>query len=132
MNSPVEHQSFYVHIMGQEQGPYDAPTLQGMVRTGQVKPDTLVRSSASGAMAFPAKDIPGMFSSKEWLVALLLAVFLGYLAVDRFYLGQVGLGITKLVVSIVTCGIGGFIWQVVDIILIATRKVTDDSGLPLR
>jgi TM2 domain-containing membrane protein YozV len=63
---------------------------------------------------------------KDWLVALLLSIFLGGLGVDRFYLGYVGLGILKLV----TCG-GAGVWAIVDIILIATGKMTDKNGQPL-
>jgi TM2 domain-containing membrane protein YozV len=51
---------------------------------------------------------------------------LGTLGVDRFYLGQIGLGIGKLL-TFGGCGI----WQLIDIILIAMRKVTDNEGMPL-
>jgi TM2 domain-containing membrane protein YozV len=57
---------------------------------------------------------------------LLLAILLGAFGVDRFYLGYVGLGILKLI----TCG-GAGIWAIIDIILIATGKMTDKNGQPL-
>src|SRR5258706_15394483 len=63
---------------------------------------------------------------KDWLVALLLSIFLGSLGVDRFYLGYVGLGIVKLI----TCG-GLGIWWLIDLIFIATGKMTDSNGNPL-
>jgi TM2 domain-containing membrane protein YozV len=52
----------------------------------------------------------------NWLVCLLLSIFLGGIAVDRFIMGHVGLGILK----ILTCG-GCGIWYIIDIILIATK-----------
>ncbi|MBQ3998720.1 MAG: TM2 domain-containing protein [Paludibacteraceae bacterium] len=46
---------------------------------------------------------------KDPKVALLLAIFLGGYGVDRFYLGQAGLGVLKLL----TCG-GCSIWAIID------------------
>jgi TM2 domain-containing membrane protein YozV len=60
-------------------------------------------------------------------VAMLLAYFLGSFGADRFYLGQTGLGIAKLL----TCG-GLGIWQIVDIFLIGMGKMRDNEGNSLR
>lgn len=65
-------------------------------------------------------------SQKDWLVALLLSIFVGQLGIDRFYLGYVGLGILKLV-TLGACGI----WWLVDVILIAMNKLPDAQGNPL-
>lgn len=63
---------------------------------------------------------------RELIVALLLSIFLGQLGVDRFYLGYIGLGLLKLF-TFGGCGV----WWLIDIILIATRKVNDVDGRPL-
>lgn len=63
---------------------------------------------------------------KSWVVALLLAIFLGTLGVHRFYVGKIGTGLLMLVTF------GGFgIWTLIDIIMIAINNFTDKQGLPL-
>jgi TM2 domain-containing membrane protein YozV len=53
---------------------------------------------------------------KGWITALILSIFLGWLGIDRFYLGKFGTGIIKLF----TLGFFG-IWWIIDIILIAVK-----------
>ena len=66
-------------------------------------------------------------SEKSFVTALILSILLGGLGVDRFYLGYTMMGILKLVT------LGGLgVWALIDIILIATGKLTDSSGLPLK
>lgn len=58
--------------------------------------------------------------SKNTLV--LLSVFLGFFGIDRFYMGQVGLGVVKLL-TLGGCGI----WKLVDIYLHAAGDLPKDS-----
>ncbi len=66
------------------------------------------------------------YSPKDQGTAFLLAVFLGTMGADRFYLGQTGLGIAKLL----TCG-GFGIWALIDAIMIGMGKGKDAEGLTL-
>ena len=63
---------------------------------------------------------------KSKTTALILSILLGELGIDRFYLGYVGLGILKLITA------GGFgIWWLIDLIMIATGKMTAKDGSEL-
>jgi TM2 domain-containing membrane protein YozV len=69
----------------------------------------------------------GQTGDKDFMVTLLLSIFLGGLGVDRFYLGYIGLGILKLIT-----GGGCGIWYIIDIILIAMGKMKDAEGNDLK
>ncbi|MBT4376123.1 TM2 domain-containing protein [archaeon] len=57
----------------------------------------------------------------NWVLTLVMSILFGALGVDRFIMGHVGLGILKLAVTIITFGFGGFVWWLIDVILIATK-----------
>ena len=121
-----------VKMPGEPEREMDTMTLQAWANAGKVTGDTVVVENSTQER-WPAKQIAGVFSKRDWLVALLLSVFLGVLGVDRFYLGKVGTGILKLLVTILFGWtiLGLLIWPVIDIILIATKKLTDKEGLKL-
>jgi len=60
---------------------------------------------------------------KSKVIALLLSFFLGYLGIDRFYLGYAGMGVLKLL----TGGLFGILW-VIDFIRILIGSLQPNSG----
>ncbi len=71
---------------------------------------------------------PGNPKSKT--TAGLLGVFLGAFGIHRFYLGYTGVGIAQIVVSVLTCILGGAIWGFIEglCILCDTAITTDSEG----
>jgi hypothetical protein len=69
----------------------------------------------------------GPVSDKEWLVALLLAFFVGVFGVHRFYTGHIGIGVVQLL-TLGGCGI----WALIDFILIVVGSYTDAQGRQLK
>jgi RNA polymerase subunit RPABC4/transcription elongation factor Spt4 len=70
------------------------------------------------------KKAPGSWDvSQNWLVCLLLCIFLGVFGAHRFYTGKIGTGI----LMILTAG-GCGIWVIIDLVMIITDKFTDTNG----
>jgi TM2 domain-containing membrane protein YozV len=74
----------------------------------------------------PVPTPPAPTSEKSFVTTWLLAMFLGFFGVDRFYLGKVGTGVLKLVTF---GGLG--VWALIDLIMVLTGATRDKIGRPL-
>jgi hypothetical protein len=78
-------------------------------------------------VAAPMQAYAGGVSPKSRTVASILGFFLGGLGVDRFYLGNIGMGVAKLFLGWLTLGI----WPLIDWIVILAGAAHDGDGLPV-
>lgn len=76
----------------------------------------------------PVTGVP--YSEKSKIVAGLLQILLP-LGIGRFYIGDTGMGVAQLLVTIFTCGIGS-LWPIIDGIIILASDSKDSDGLMLR
>jgi TM2 domain-containing membrane protein YozV len=99
------------------------------VATAAVCPNCGTAVAQGGYYNQPGVPVVDNSGSKDWVTTLILSIFLGYFGVDRFYTGYTGLGVLKLLLTVL-CGVG-LIWWIVDIIMIATGSYRDATGQPL-
>ena len=66
-------------------------------------------------------------SDKNFVIAILLCLFVGVFGVHRFYVGKVGTGILQLIT------LGGLgIWAFIDLIMIIVGAFKDKQGLLIK
>ncbi len=78
---------------------------------------------------------PTVHVPRSKVTAGLLAIFLGWLGIHRFYLGYNAIGTLMLVLSIFSCGwlaIPVYIWAIIEGVLIFTGQFRDAQGMPLK
>ena len=112
--------------------PYGAPTpppypQQGYPQQGYI-PGPYGASPQAPYGVHPVTGVP--YSDKSKLVAGLLQILIP-LGIGRFYIGDTKIGVWQLIVTIVTCGIGG-LWPFIDGIMILVGDTKDSNGRPLR
>lgn len=107
-------------------GPGWAPAAPGAI--GWAQPPGYGPSTGAPYGIDPATGLP--YSDKTKLVAGLLQLLVP-LGIGRMYMGDVGLGIAQLLVTVLTCGVGS-LWPFIDGILILVGDPKDATGRPLR
>ena len=132
---------------------YDAPAASSYAQPeqgyGVPGPDANAQGAyAAGQQAYgqpgyaqpadgqPAYGQPVVGAPKQWIVALLLAFFLGPFGIHNFYLGYTTKGIIQLVISLTVVGlIVTGIWAFIDFIMLIMRSgsyACDAQGQPLQ
>ena len=80
------------------------------------------------AAPYGIDPVTGMpYSDKSKVVAGLLNIFL--FGAGRIYTGHMGIGIAQILTTLL-CGVG-YIWALIDGIMMLTGKVPDAQGRPL-
>ena len=121
-------------------GPVDEATIRGLLATGQISIDTLVwttgmaswaplqQSSLGAGLPTPPSAVPTYQAAgyanpnaKDRVAYVLLALFLGGLGIHNFYAGYTNRAIIQLIITIITCGIGGIItgiWAIIEAVTV--------------
>ena len=91
---------------------------------------------AQPGYAQPAYGQPVVGAPKQWIVALLLAFFLGALGIHNFYLGYTAKGVFQLILTITMIGAPiAAIWALIEFVLILAHSGSyayDAQGQPLQ
>lgn len=107
--------------------PMGQPMQQPVQNMGQ----PMGQQMPMGQQPMPGSVPPGV-EQKSKMAAGLLGLFFGAWGIHNFYLGNTSRAVVQIIVSIVTCGVGG-IWGFVEGIMILCGSIkTDANGVPLK
>ena len=88
-------------------------------------------TSAHRQAGAPVYNQNMVMQPRSRIAAGLLGVFLGAWGVHNFYLGFTSKAVTQILVTVVTCGIGG-LWGFIEGIMILAGSINADAnGVPL-
>lgn len=126
-----------IGVDGKEYGPVTAAQLRQWLADGRLNAGTMVRAEGSndwrplaqfpelaGAAAPPVGAAPAHTAlviqttpgAEKKLAAGICAILLGQFGIHKFILGYTGAGLAMLLVTILTCGIGGVVMWVIGLI----------------
>lgn len=88
----------------------------------ETNPDAIFCVSCGAALAQEPE-----VGEKSKLAAGLLGIFLGAYGIHNFYLGFTKKAVIQIVVSLVTCGVGG-LWGFIEGIMILCDKINVDAN----
>ncbi|HWB36119.1 MAG TPA: NINE protein [Rugosimonospora sp.] len=111
---------------GQPASPYGQSTPPGYGAPQYPAGSQYPAGPQYGGMQYGGPAYYGPPDGKSFLATWLLSYFLGWLGVDRFYLGKIGTGVLKLI-TLGGCGI----WWLIDLILVLAGSARDIQGRPL-
>lgn len=115
---------WYLLRGGQTHGPYPEEQVREWVRTGQVGPEEklnregdptwlsvdMIPEFAAERATRPPGGVPyvaasaTVYQEKDRTISAILAILLGYFGIHHFYLGNTSIGLTYLLLSVLSCG----------------------------
>lgn len=130
-------------------GPVPVETVREWITAGRANAQTMAQVEGSAEWkplsqfpefasltSIPALPplIPSLDQRKSKLVAGLLGILVGWAGVHRFYLGYTAIGVAQIIVSLLTCFTVGWIWGLIEgiLILVGSTITTDVDGRPLK
>ena len=106
--NPTPQTMVWTEGMAQWQPIYSVPELMNMINSATHTPHEPHYAPGSSTYAPPAYQTSG----KDKLVCGLLAILLGSLGIQYFYLGKIGAGLITIFLCFITCGL----WSVLILI----------------
>jgi hypothetical protein len=116
-------------VPGQMPGPMPGQSVDAYGRPYGPMPGQSV-DAYGRPYGFDAQGRP--LSDKSKLTAGLLQLFLGSFGIGRFYLGYTTIGVLQIAITVLTFGTVGWIWPLIDGIMMLTGNVPDSQGRTLR